>query len=51
MMLDFSNLQKFIISMERYLNEMMKDLSDNMNSIATSLAAEHLFKTRDKTEN
>lgn len=32
--------------MEGYLNEMMKDLPEDMDGTATSPAAEHLFKTK-----
>jgi hypothetical protein len=47
MTLDFSKPRKFIINMEKYLDEMMKDLPDDMNREVTSTAAEYLFKTRD----
>jgi hypothetical protein len=50
MTLDFTRPGKFIISMEKYLDDMMKDLPDDMNGEVTSPAAEHLFKTRDNAD-
>ena len=47
MKLDFSSQGKFVIDMEQYLNEILKDLSDDMNGLATTPAAAHLFKVRD----
>lgn len=49
MTLDFSKLIKFIVDMENYLKEVLKDLLEDTNGTAMSLAAEHLFKTRDNT--
>jgi hypothetical protein len=47
MTLDFSKPGKFIINMEKYLDQsVLVDLPEDMNGTATSPAAEHLFKTR-----
>ena len=45
--LDLSRQGKFVINVEKYLNEIMKDLPDDMSRTATSPAVEHLYKTRD----
>ena len=47
MKLDFSSQGKFVIDMEQYLNNILKDLPDDMNGLATTPAADHLFKVRD----
>ena len=47
MVLDFSNKGKFVVDMEDYLKEMLGDLPDDMDGIATTPAADHLFKVRD----
>ena len=48
MTLDFSQPGKFILDMEKYLEQsVLVDLPEDMNGTATSPAAEHLFKTRD----
>lgn len=50
MTLDFLKDGKFIISMENYLNEVLRDLPEDMSGTALSPAAEHLFKTRANVE-
>ena len=47
MKLDFSSQGKFVIDTEQYLDEILKDLPDDMNGLATTPAADHLFKVRD----
>ena len=47
MVLDFSNEGKFVVDMEDYLKEMINDLPDDMDGMATTPAADHLFKVRD----
>ena len=47
MTLDFSKEGKFIVDMEDYLKEMISDLPDDMKGLATTPAADHLFKVRD----
>ena len=47
MTLDFSEEGKFIVDMEQYLKEMVSDLPDDMGGMATTPAADHLFKVRD----
>ena len=47
MTLDFSNPGKFIVDMEAYLDEMLTDLPEDMGGVATTPAADHLFKVRD----
>ena len=36
--------------MEKYLNSVLRNLSEDMNGTSTSLVDEHLFKTRDKAK-
>ena len=47
MTLDFTHEGKFIVDMEAYLDEMIKDLPGDMGGKATTPAADHLFRTRD----
>jgi hypothetical protein len=47
MELDFSDEGSFIVNMEQYFNEVLEDLPEDMDGIAATPAAEHLFKTRD----
>ena len=47
MPLDFSKDGAFIVDMEEYLKEIIKDLPENMTGTATTPAAHHLFKVRD----
>ena len=47
MKLDFSNPGKFVVDMEEYLDEMLSGVPDDMAGIATTPAADHLFKVRD----
>jgi hypothetical protein len=47
MTLDFSEKGKFIISMEDYITEVMRDLPADMDGVSSTPAAEHLFRTRD----
>jgi hypothetical protein len=47
MILDFSKLGKFTGSMEKYLDEVLKSLPEDMNGTSTFPAAKHHFKTRD----
>eukprot|EP00804_Cyclotella_cryptica_P027764 CCRYP_009202-RA/>CCRYP_009202-RA protein AED:0.72 eAED:0.12 QI:0/-1/0/1/-1/1/1/0/1137 len=47
MTLDFSQPGKFIIGMENYIDDVLKELPDDMAGTATTPAAEHLFRTRD----
>ena len=46
MTLDFSQDKKFIVNMEAYLDEMLKDLPEDMNCIAFTPAVDYLFQTR-----
>ena len=46
MTLDFSNEGKFIVDMEEYLDEILSELPEDMNGVATTPAVDHLFKTR-----
>ena len=45
--LDFSNPGEFIVDMEDYLDEIITGLPDDMSGVATTPAADHLFKIRD----
>ncbi len=45
MTLDFSISRKFTVSMEKYLDDVIAKLPDDMNGTALSPAAEHLFRT------
>ena len=47
MTLDFSKEGKFIVDMEDYVKEMISDLPEDMRGLATTPAADHLFKVRD----
>ena len=47
MKLDFSSQGKFVIDMEQYLGKILNDLPDDMNELATTPAADHMFKVRD----
>ena len=47
MTLDFSHAGKFVINMEGYIDEIMKNLPEDMSGTATTPAGDHLFKTRD----
>jgi hypothetical protein len=47
MTLDFSCVGKFIINMETYIEEIIKNLPEDMSATATTPVGEHLFKTRD----
>lgn len=47
MTLDFSQPKKFIIGMENYIDNVLQELPDDMAGVATTPAAEHLFRTRD----
>ena len=47
MTLDFSEDGKFIVDMEEYLDHILSGFSEDMNGVATTPAANHLFKTRD----
>ena len=46
MTLDFSKPGKFIMDMEQYIDEVMKDLPKEFGGMASTPAAEHMFKTR-----
>ena len=46
MTLDFSRPGKFIMDMEQYIDEVMKDLPKKFGGMAATPAAEHMFKTR-----
>ena len=50
--LDFSKPQKFSVSMESYLDEVFEEVRDIpvMQGVASTPAADHLFKTRDSAE-
>ena len=52
MTLDFSKPDKFIISMEPYLKEILKDIKslEIFQGKATTPATDHLFKMRDNAE-
>ena len=47
MSLDFSKEGAFVVDMEEYLKEIIKDLPEDMNGTATTPAADHLFKVRE----
>ena len=47
MTLDFSKGGAFIVDMEDYLKEILKDLTDDINDTATTPTTDHLFKVRD----
>lgn len=49
MTFDFSNDGKFIVDMEEYLDKILSELPEDMNGVATTPAADHLFKMRDST--
>ena len=46
MTLDFSRPGNFIMDMEQYIDEVMKDLPKEFGGMAATPAAEHMFKTR-----
>ena len=46
MTLDFSKPEKFIMDMEQYIDEVMKDLPKEFGGIAAIPSAEHMLKTR-----
>ena len=46
MTLDFSKPGKFIMDMEQYIDEVMKDLPKEFGGMAVTPAAEHMLKTR-----
>ena len=46
MTLDFSEDGKFIVDTEKYLDKIRSGLSEDMTGVATTPAADHLFKTR-----
>ena len=47
MELDFSDENSFTVNMEKYFDEVLEDLPEDMDGTAVTPAAEHLFKTRD----
>ena len=47
MVLDFTNPGKVAISMEDYIRNMLTQLPEDMEGVATTPAAEHLFKVND----
>ena len=47
MTLDFSLKGKFIINMEAYLDKVLDDFPKEMDGMASTPAADHLFKTRE----
>ena len=47
MTLDFSDENSVMVNMEKYLNEVLEDLPEDMDGTAATPAASHLFKTRD----
>ena len=48
MTLDFSSPGKFTLDMEKYIEEIMKHVPDDMHGMASTPAGDHLFKTRDE---
>jgi hypothetical protein len=48
--LDYSEKGKVKISMINYINSVLKEFPEHLGATATSPAAEHLFKVRDKSE-
>ena len=44
--LNFSKEGKLIVNTEEYINEILTGLPEDMNGVATTPAADHLFKTR-----
>ena len=47
MTFDFSKSGAFIVDVEEYLKEIMKNMLEDMNGTATNPAADHVFKVRD----
>ena len=47
MTLDFLKDGAFIVDMEDFLKEILKDLPEDMNDTTTTPAADHLLKVRD----
>ena len=47
MVLDFTNPGKVVIRMEDYIRNMLTQLPEDMEGVATTPAAEHLFKVND----
>jgi len=45
MTLDFSKEGKFIIKMEEYIDKILSRLPEGMNGVATTPAADQLFRT------
>ena len=50
MKLDFSKPKKFMIDMEEMIDEILSDVPEDMNGMATTPAADHLFKVRDNVQ-
>ena len=50
MTLDFSEESQFIVNMEEYINEILIGLPEDINGVATTPAADHLFKTQTRKE-
>ena len=46
MTIDFSRPGKFIMDIEHYIDEVMKDFPKEFGGMAETPAAEHMFKTR-----
>ena len=47
MKLDFSKPKQFVIDMEEMIDEIISDVPEDMDGVATTPAADHLFKVRD----
>ena len=47
MTLDFTKDGKFIIDMEKYIDDIIVDLPNEFDGVASTPAAGHLFKTRE----
>jgi len=48
MTLDFSNERSFMVNMEAYLDTVLEGVPEDMDGLASTPAADHLFKTRDR---
>ena len=50
MKLDFSKPKQFVIDMEDMIDEILSDVPEDMGGVATTPAADHLFKVRDNVK-
>jgi hypothetical protein len=50
MKLDFSKPKQFVVDMEDMIDEILSDVPEDMGGVATTPAADHLFKVRDNVK-